>query len=369
MNTFHSQDCSKEVGEKLAWVRSHLPPLGASALRLRGVDWFAWATAGASNAVLLAAETGIAEVLITQSEAVVLTDEIEAGRLRDEEVPAGFTWHVVPWAEAQQREDFVTDVVMGGVVLSDRPSQGEVLIPREFHERRLRLSASEQARYRDIGRLATRAMSEVMRTARPTWTECELAGAGAEALWAHGLQPALTLAAGEKRVSRYRHPTPSTEPLGREAMLVFCARGFGLYANVTRFVQFTPLSAEQRHRHEIVCTVEAAGLQACRPGSPLSNTYNALAGAYNSLGYPAAIREHHQGGITGYLAREIIATPQSSVQLDAGMVLALNPSLPGVKIEDTFLLHTAGLENLTLDPDWPAVVHDGRSRPLPLEIA
>jgi Xaa-Pro aminopeptidase len=367
MNTLHNQARSEEVCEKLVWVRSCLLPSRASALRLRGVDWFAWVTAGASNAVLLTAETGPAEVLITQSEAIILTDEIEAERLREEEVPAGFTWHVIPWAESQQRENFVRDVAAGRFVLSDRPIQGEGLLPSAFHERRLRLSTSEQARYRAIGQHATQAMSEVMRTARPTWTEYELAGAGAEALWARGLHPALTLAAGEKRGVRYRHPTPSAEPLGREAMLVFCARGFGLYANVTRFIQFTPPSAEQRRHHEIVRTVEAAGLQACRSGFLLSDVYNALASAYHAQGYPAAIREHHQGGITGYLAREIIATPQTCIQLDTGMAVALNPSLPGVKIEDTFLLQAEGLENLTLDSDWPAVVREGRLRPVPLE--
>jgi hypothetical protein len=109
-------------------------------------------------------------------------------------------------------------------------------------------------------------------------------------------------------------------------------------------------------------------LQACHSGSPLYNVYDALAGAYRAQGYPAAIREHHQGGITGYLAREVIATPQTGVQLDTGMALALNPSLPGVKIEDTFLLQADGLENLTPDSNWPTVVHEGRLRPLPLEM-
>src|SRR5512135_2837096 len=109
-------------------------------------------------------------------------------------------------------------------------------LPPELRDRRLLLSVGEQVRYREIGRRAAEAMSEVMHAARPTWTELELAGAGAEALWARGLHPALTLAAGEQRLPRYRHPTPSSARLGKEAMLVFCARGYGLYTNLTRFV-------------------------------------------------------------------------------------------------------------------------------------
>lgn len=360
-------DRRAEVDEKLAWVRGRLAPLGVRGVRLRGIDWFAWVTAGASNAVLLAAETGVAEVLVTESDALVLTDEIEAARLREEEVPAGFSWHAAPWAHLQRREQFVREATVGGVVLSDRPTHGERGLPGEFRERRLRLSASEQDRYRDIGQRAAQAMSEVLRAARPTWTEFELAGAGAEALWARGLAPALTLAAGDARLPRYRHPTPSVARLGNEAMLVFCARGFGLYANLTRFIQFSPITSEQQRRQESLHGIEAAGLRACRPGHALRRVYDALARAYNTHGYAAAVGEHHQGGLTGYLAREVIATPDAAARLATGMALALNPSLPGVKLEDTFLLQTDGLENLTLDPDWPSLVYDGRARPLPLE--
>jgi hypothetical protein len=49
------------------------------------------------------------------------------------------------------------------------------------------------------------------------------------------------------------------------------------------------------------------------------------------------------------------------------MTIAFNPSLPGIKLEDTFLIRGDGLENLTFDPAWPAVTHDGRQRALPLE--
>ncbi len=41
-------------------------------------------------------------------------------------------------------------------------------------------------------------------------------------------------------------------------MLVFCARGHGLYANLTRFVQFGAATHEQRHRHVAVRGIEAA---------------------------------------------------------------------------------------------------------------
>jgi Xaa-Pro aminopeptidase len=352
-----------EVAGKLALLRVALGSAGAGAIRLRGTDWFAWVTAGGSNAVLLAADTGVAEVLVTPDEACVLTDEIEAARLREEEVPPGFTFHIAPWAELDLREHYVLAAADGRAVLSDRPQGDEQPLPASLRHRRLVLEAAEQERYRALGLAAAQAMTAVMRQARPDWTEWQLAGAGAQALLQRGIEPALVLAAGERRLPLYRHATPSGEALGARAMLVFCARRHGLYANLTRLVAFGQAPAEQ---HELM-TVEATGLAAIRPGNSLSAVYHALAQAYRHAGRDGEIDAHHQGGITGYQAREIVATPSTAAALEAGMAFAFNPSFTGLKIEDTFLLGPDGLENLTLDPDWPAASVQGRMRPLWLE--
>jgi Xaa-Pro aminopeptidase len=352
-----------EVAGKLALLRDCLERTGAAAICLRGIDWFAWVTAGGSSAVLHTSELGVAEVLVTREEAVILTDEIEVARLREEEVPAGFTFHVTPWAQVELRERYVLGLAGDRPVLSDRPRGLEQPLPTALRQRRLVLGSSEQARYRLLGREAAEAMTQVMQAARPEWTECDLAAAGAAALWRRGIHPALVLAAGERRLRVYRHPTPSHEPIGSRAMLVFCARRHGLYANLTRFVSFGPAPQDQRALME----VEATGLATVTPGKSLSAVYHAFAAAYNHADRLDAINEHHQGGITGYLAREIVATASTATELEEGMAFAFNPSFDGMKIEDTFLLGPQGLDNLTLDPRWPAVTVHGRQRPLWLE--
>ena len=75
---------STELATKLDIVRAALERDGAVAVRLRGVDWFAWATCGGSNVVLLTTDVGVAEVLITRAGAWVLTDAIEALRMEQE---------------------------------------------------------------------------------------------------------------------------------------------------------------------------------------------------------------------------------------------------------------------------------------------
>lgn len=368
---------NQEVSTKLELIRQTLAETEAQAVRLRGTDWFAWATAGASNTVLLTAETGVAEVLVTAQDAWVLTDEIEAQRLQDEELPANFKLHVNPWADAAARESFVRDATGGGKVLSDvfdnakreRPIPDvENLLPPSLQLHKRVMMSSELERYRQVGRKASEAMTEVLKAAKPTWTEYQLAGAGAEALWARGLHPALTLVAGERRLPLYRHATATGEQIGRQAMLVFCARGYGLYANLTRFVCFGALSDEHAELHRHVREIEAEALNVCKPGTSLNAVYDTLAKAYQQHGFNNAIREHHQGGTTGYLAREIVANPTTTDTLAEGTAVAWNPSLPGAKVEDTFvILQNGKLENLTFDANFPTVEVEGRLRPIPLE--
>jgi Xaa-Pro aminopeptidase len=358
-----TQAPAREVADKLAAMRRWIVQANAGALRLRGIDWFAWATAGGSSAVLQSAETGVAEVLVSATEACILTDEIEADRLRAEEVGPGFSFHVTPWDDVHLREHFVLAAAEGRSVLSDRPVHGEQPLPALARHERLVLSDPERERYRELGALAALAMSEAMHAARPDWSAWQLAGTGAQALWRRGVYPALVLAAGERRLQLYRHPTPHDEPLGRSAMLVFCARRHGLYANLTRCVAFGHAPPRQRE----LLDVEATGLAACVPGNSLSAVYHAFDQAYRHAGEPDAIRAHHQGGVTGYQARELIATASTALALAPGMAVAFNPSFAGNKLEDTFLLGDETLDNITLDPAWPAILAHGRMRPQWLE--
>jgi Xaa-Pro aminopeptidase len=360
-----------EVAAKLALLRETLdqpadgPPRGA--IRLRGLDWFSWVTAGGDATLLLAADTGPAEVLVTRDDAVILTDEIEGERLRQEQVPPGFTFHMAPWAEVELRETYVLGAAGGGAVLTDRPNHVDQPLPGSLRLRRMVLNEHEQERYRALGREAAAAVSEVLYAARPDWTEFQLAAAAAQALWSRGIQPAGVLAGGARRQSLFCHAPPSHERLGHCASLQVSARRHGLHANLTRSVSFGTVPAQLIIEQTELLQVEATGLDAVRPGNSLAAVYHALEAAYRHVNRPDAIRSNHQGGITGYAAREIIATPSTATGLETGMAFAFKPGFSGITIEDTFLLGPAGLENLTLDPQWPATGVQGRTRPLWLE--
>ncbi len=358
-----------EVAAKLGRLLKVLERTGAGALRLRGSEWFFWATAGGSNVVLLALETGVAELVVTKNGAYVLCDNIEAQRLRDEEIVGPLEVRDSPWADSAAREKLARELIGGGHVLSDRPQAGEDPLPPGTELLRWTLLEAEQERYRAVGRTAAEAMTAAMQKAEPDWTEARLAAEGARALRERGLEPALILAAGRRRLGLYRHFTVKDELLNGYAAMVFCARGGGLYANLTRFLSFGPPDDVHRERHAQVREVEGKLWAASQPGARLDDLYEVARRAYAEVGEPGEILQHHQGGPTGYLSRERVATPATHDVLGPGMALAWNPSVTGAKIEDTVLIGAAGVsEVLTLDPAWPTVSTGHGERPAVLEL-
>ncbi|GGJ33211.1 M24 family metallopeptidase [Deinococcus roseus] len=355
----------QDIQQKTALVRALLQENGAAAVRFRGIEWFGWITAGGSSAVLQTVEGGCAEVLITSTDFIVLTDEIEAPRIRDEELPAGTQIHAVPWTEGHLQQQFVQEKVGTGQVLSDRPGPGEHPLPESFYLHRHHLTEHDIQRYRLLGRLSAEALSETLRQATPDLTEDQLSALGAKALRDRGLDVGLIQVAGDRRLQLYRHLPPQNIPLGHQAMVSFCARQGGLWVSLTRFVAFQPLGREQQTRHQKLQAIEAVLLQETRPGSTMDHLYQTLKQTYQTHGEPQAIREHHQGGLTGYGCRERIATPGDAYTLQGPQAFAWNPSLTGAKLEDTVLMHEDGtLEVLTLDPEWPMQVVEGLPRPI-----
>jgi hypothetical protein len=359
---------SPETKEKLRTIREAMRMEKIETLRLRGVDWFAWATDGGDSSVIFSNETGIADVLIQENEAWILTNQIEHARLLEEEVSPEFKITSFSWQNQDETEIFVND--LGGKVYSDRPKMNEFPLPLSIHHLKWTLSEAEENRYRALGRDASEAATDTLYQAHPEMTEWELAGLAAHALWKRGIHPLLTLVGGEDRGNRHRHTVAQRAPLGSRAMLVICGRRDGLFANFTRHVFFRePRNDEKKWMKDLI-EIEAEAISATQELKSLDETYQRIKSRYESLNYDNEINLHHQGGPTGYLSREIIANGRSKAVPHPALhrAFAWNPSLSGgAKIEDTLLLNGSGeIEVLTSDPRWPTEKSPHGKRPSPL---
>jgi antitoxin VapB len=91
--------------------------------------------------------------------------------------------------------------------------------------------------------------------------------------------------------------------------------------------------------------------EATRPSRTLADAFADCRRFYAEEGFPDEWTLHHQGGMTGYASREVIATPQTRQEIEVGQAFAWNPSITGAKAEETFVLIEAGPGVITRVPE------------------
>ncbi len=341
------------------------------ALLLQRVSSFAWATCGAASYINMAATNGEAMLLITPERRCLITSNIEAPRLRLDPRIEAQSWElcIAPWHEANTA---VASLTRGRRFGADGPYPGAVDLSAELAGLRAALTLEEGERFRVLGKLCGQAMCDAVYAVRPGQTGYEIGARLIHEAERRGVQATVNLVALDDEIFAFRHPLPSGKMLDRYAMLILCGRREGLVCSITRLVHFGRLPDDLRRKAEAVASVDAAFIDATRPGCTLGEVFQHGMKAYAAAGFPDEWRLHHQGGPAGYEPREMIAAPGATDVIQAGQVFAWNPSITGTKSEDTVLIHETGSDVLTAIDGWPtqAVRVNGREyqRPAILEV-
>jgi Xaa-Pro dipeptidase len=186
-------------------------------------------------------------------------------------------------------------------------------------------------------------------------TEIEIAGRIAAEAMREGVTPTLLLVGSDERIFRYRHPIPTSRSVDSYAMLVLCGRRWGLVASATRLVHSGRLSEELKSKQDACVFVDATFNVSTAVGEPVSRVFAQAVKAYRDVGFPEEWRLHNQGGAAGYESRDYEGTSACTEIVLAEQAFAWNPSITGVKSEDTMIVHADGIEFLTTTGDWPTV--------------
>ena len=269
--------------------------------------------------------------------------------MREEQTP-DFEIIEHPWYgdEAAAIREAVGKVSLG----TDFPFGEAPDISNEIAPLRYVLDPDALERYRHVGVDAAAAVAEAAESLEPGMSEHEAAANLASSCRRRGLFSPVLLAAADDRIARYRHPIPhGEETIERRAMLVVSAERGGLYANVTRLIHFAEPEKELKQRLEACeAILRRMREEATRPGRTLADAFEDCQRFYAEAGFPQEWKLHHQGGMTGYASREIIATQATPQEIRAGQAFAWNPSITGAKAEETFVLTEAGPEVITRAP-------------------
>ncbi len=274
-----------------------------------------------------------------------------------------------PWYDGRAGQKKLKEVIAGRKIAADVADNGDcdrlgagcLPLPEDFVQLRWALTEPEIQRYREGGRRTSAAIEAACRRISRNMTEHEIAATLDAEVRNRGLLPVVTLVAADDRVAKFRHPIPTDLRVSRYCMLVTCASFGGLISNMTRFVSFQPLSAEIKKKQQAVCNVDAAVNLSTRPGKTLGEMFKVLQKAYADNGFEGEYALHHQGGSTGYAGREVFADPASDIRVLENQAFAWNPSITGVKSEDTIVCRGGGIEMITpMSADWPKLQRDIR---------
>ncbi len=353
-----------EFGQKLSRVRLMMAANNYDAVHFAQLGNLSWLLCGADLVVSLINDP-VAEAIVTQKTVTVVAASIEKPRLEEEELPKGVELIYVPWYDSAAKEKTLNDLLKGQV-LSDTTGHG--FDSKDFWPLRVPLTMEEIDRYRKMSREAAEIFTEGLQMVKPGLTEHQVIGLLAEGLRAKGMQPVVMLAASDDRLERYKHPLPSHNKIQKRFMAVTCVRRHGLITSLTRLISFGSESAAHKKKYANLLEVEKTILDYTKHGLVIADVFREIQQAYAKAGREVAWSEHHQGGPTGYYTRDFIATPDDTRMLVDGSAYAWNPSLPGVKVEDTILLLNDKLEVLSEDPRWPLREVGGRLRPEVLEL-
>jgi antitoxin VapB len=341
-----------ELERKQEQIISVLDQHGLDGLYLRRVSSFAWATCGASSYVNTAASEGAAQLFITRQGRYLITNNIEAPRLEQEEHLAAQGWEFIV-SEWQTPSDALAKLTIGLNLGADFPQPGMLDLSAQIARQRADLTPEEGDRLRILGHGCAQAMDAAIRAVKPGMSEYQIAGLLEHECRQRHIQAIVNLIAVDERIFKFRHPLPTTRVLQRYAMLVLCGRQGGLVCSITRLVHFGLPSAEIRSKIQSVARIDAELIASTRPGRTLADLFAHTMAMYAATGYADEWKLHHQGGPAGFEPREYLATPGSADRVKAGQAYAWNPSITGTKSEDTILVGQVGNEILTAIPGWP----------------
>jgi len=348
------------VIERIKAVQQALMSWQLDGILLNRRDNLAWLTGGASFYVVERAETSVASFLITADRVVLLAPDNELPRiLAEERLLFEYEIHRYRWyASLETALAPLRPERLG----SDIPHASAIDVQHRMPLLRQGLNADETQRFRELGQEAAHLVEEVARGLTPGISERQVEADITGRCLARGIRPVCTLIAADERISLYKHPVPGTRRMVKKMLMTLGAERGGLNVSLTRMVHLGKPDDALSQRISALAEIHVDILRAVQVNRSWNSIFTDIRQAYQRHGWHDSWQDHHQGGPAGYGCRDWIVTPGTPGYAQADTAQAWNPTLSGVKSEDTFLLTDNGLQCLTRTDNWPLidVVREGQ---------
>jgi Xaa-Pro dipeptidase len=332
----------EEIRHKQKRLRQLISERDLSGLYIKKHSNFSWLTGGEISYVNFDTEMGRVGLLVTPDKAYTVCNATEAVRMEKESdiEEQGYEIRRFPWYE--DREMAIVRELGGPNLGADYGFPGAVELSSAINSLRYSLTPWEVDRYGKLARLAAQAAEETLQTVRRGDKECAVVGRLAQRLWENRIDFVIAFCAADERIHLMQHPVTSEKKIEKLAMLSVNARKGGLLVSLNRFVQLGKVPESLRKQYRDVVYIDSVMMAATIPGRPAVEAFKAGLAAYKTLGYPDELELRHQGGAVGYAPREYRVNFATSEMIQENQGFAWNPSISGMKSEDTMLATSDG---------------------------
>ncbi|MBC5689479.1 M24 family metallopeptidase [Mediterraneibacter sp. NSJ-55] len=341
----------REVNEKINRVRGFMKEENLDAILLTTTPNFFWITGGKRGYVDRGTQDAAVKILIEKEKAYVICNSSEKYRVMDEELTDG-SFELIGYLWHEDEAEILKPYLDGKKLGSDSGIYGSENVGGKIQKLRYVLTEEEEIRMREIGPECAQILEDCVREIKPGETELEAAGRVMGRLTARGYQIPVCLVASDERMYKYRHPLPTEKKIEKYAMIAICGQKYGLTVSISRIVSFGPVPDEIQRKYEALLKIDATYILNTKAGVWSQDVLNKAYEAYKEQGYEADFHLHHQGGALGYLTRDYCTNERTQERIYDHQGYSWNPTIAGVKLEDTYLINGEQQEIISDTGNW-----------------
>lgn len=342
---------SREICEKLERVRTLMKKETVDGIFLTTRQNVTWVTGGRTVYVDINSESATTHILIMAEKAYAVCNSSERYRFLDEE-NVDDTFELITYDWFENEKEALMPYVGNGKILCDTNHYGFEESGGKIQKLRYILTEDEMSRMKEIGKESAMILENTMRTIKPGETEFEVAARITGRLMEKGYLVPVCLVGSDERIFKYRHPVPTFKKIDNSAMIAICAQKYGLTSSISRIVSFVPLPREMKDKYEALLQIDATYILNTLPGTSSIDILKKAYAKYKEFGYEKDFHLHHQGGALGYLTRDYCANFQTTEVVFDHQAFSWNPTIAGVKLEDTLVVEGNQQTIVTYTGGW-----------------
>ncbi|WP_069999073.1 M24 family metallopeptidase [Cellulosilyticum sp. I15G10I2] len=337
---------------KVEAIRNILREKNFEGIEIKSQANFSYVTRG-RGFIGLASTVACGSLFITLDHIYLVSENIEIMRLYNEQLDSNPSVCAIgyPWDEPQKREEVVSQII-GGLKMA---TEGEV--EAELFKLRTIMTPYDREEYKKLSYDTAVLIEEICKNLKKGISEYELAGEISGRLWSNNIEPITILIAFDERALRYRHPVMAGNRLENYGLVGICGRRNGLIVSLSRDV-LLDYDEDMVEKHTRCAMVHAAFLSGLKIGNTVESAFGKGLLEYQKQGYPLEYKEHHQGGLTGFIPRELRANIGCTHSVRRDEAYAFNPTIQGSKCEDTVLVTENGIEIITYTGNYAYITCD-----------